>query len=159
MSLLRSFQQVDKNRIDKYLAQIAEEAVDITEVLTQSDEEIIASSRQIKSCKYSVIVISEAMASILQHILAKRFKTAIDGYTEAFMKSRQFGVISEDLANRLQPFIRFRNMLVHQYWRVDDSKFIADLRSGLDDFKAFIREIRKLTNESAATSNSGEGEA
>lgn len=137
---------MDKERIDKYLAQIAEEAADIAEVLKQPDEEILRSSRQIKSCKYSVIVISEAMANTLQHILAKRYKTAIDGYTEAFMKARLLGVISEDLANRLQPYIRFRNMLVHQYWRVDDSKFIGDLRSGLDDFKAFIREIRQLTS-------------
>jgi uncharacterized protein YutE (UPF0331/DUF86 family) len=134
---------MDKDRIDKYLARIAEEAADLEEVLAQPDEVILESTRQIKSCKYCVIVISEAMASTLQHILAKQYKIAIDGYCEAFMKARQFRVISEDMINRLQPFIRFRNMLVHQYWHVDDGKFLENLRSGLSNFKAFIREVRQ----------------
>lgn len=63
---------MDKARIDRYLAQISGETADLAEVLKRPDGEILSSLRDIKSCKYSVIVISEAMANTLQHILAKR---------------------------------------------------------------------------------------
>jgi uncharacterized protein YutE (UPF0331/DUF86 family) len=56
-------------------------------------------------------------------------------------------VISTKLLTRLQPFFRFRNMLVHQYWRVDNKVFESDLRNGLNDFRMFVNEIRKIIKE------------
>jgi uncharacterized protein YutE (UPF0331/DUF86 family) len=39
-------------------------------------------------------------------------------------------------------------MLVHQYWRVRDQKFLANLREGLVDFHEFVRDIRAIIFES-----------
>jgi uncharacterized protein YutE (UPF0331/DUF86 family) len=135
---------MDKERLDTYLLAIALETAAIVDVLKNSDEYLLASPHLIKSCKYSLIVISEAIANTLQHILAKKFHTAVSGYAEVFIKAKNFKLLSNEMIERLQPLIRFRNMLVHQYWRIDDIVFLNNLRAGISDFKGFIHDIRKI---------------
>jgi uncharacterized protein YutE (UPF0331/DUF86 family) len=38
-------------------------------------------------------------------------------------------------------------MLVHQYWRVDNNVFETNLRNGLNDFRLFVAEIKKIIKE------------
>ena len=64
-----------------------------------------------------------------------------------FSKSKDNKVISTKLLTRLQPFFRFRNMLVHQYWRVDNKVFESNLQDGLNDFRIFVNQIRKIIEE------------
>jgi uncharacterized protein YutE (UPF0331/DUF86 family) len=132
----------DRERIENYLHEIATEVSDLEKVLKAGDREILSDRILLKSLKYSVIVIAEAVAGALQHILAKSHNVSIEGYADALSKSGQFGVISDSLLARLRPFIGFRNMLVHQYWRVSDGVFVENLRKGLDDFRAFVEEIQ-----------------
>ena len=134
--------QIDKERIEKYLDDIASETIDLQQVLTRSDDEILRDQHVVKSLKYSTIVIAEAVAGTLQHILAKRCNVVVDGYTEVFRKSKEYQVLSDELLSRLQPFVIFRNMLTHQYWRVKDNIFLQNMRDGLQDFRDFIRDIK-----------------
>jgi len=62
------------------------------------------------------------------------------------MKSVQHKVVDEELLGRLRPFFAFRNMLVHQYWKVQDETFLKNLRAGLSDFREFARQIRRDLN-------------
>ena len=137
--------QNDKERIAKYLDQIASETTDLQQILSRSDEEILRDRHIVKALKYSTIVIAEAIAGTLQYILAKRHNVVVDGYMEVFKKSKEHQILSDELLDRLQPFIAFRNMLVRHYWRVDDSVFLQNLRDGREEFRAFIRGISKQT--------------
>jgi uncharacterized protein YutE (UPF0331/DUF86 family) len=142
--------KLDHDRLQKYLDEIAAETIDVESLLHQEPRkpiDIVGNPTVLKSLKYSTIVIAEAIASVLQHILAKKHNTVIDGYTSVFTKSKEHKVISTELMARLQPFIRFRNMLVHQYWRVDDNVFENNLRNGLNDFRLFVAEIKKNIRE------------
>jgi len=142
--------KLDKERLEKYLDQIASETIDLEKIISQKskkDDDILQDPHIIKSLKYSTIVIAEAIASALQHILAKKYNIVIDGYMAVFRESKEHKVISTELLTRLQPFFRFRNMLVHQYWRVDNKVFVENLRNGLNDFRIFVNETRKFINE------------
>jgi uncharacterized protein YutE (UPF0331/DUF86 family) len=85
----------------------------------------------------------------LQHVLAKKHTIVSDGYVGVFRESKEHKVISIELLTRLQPFFRFRNMRVHQYWRVDNKVFVENLRNGLTDFRIFVNETRKIINEAS----------
>jgi len=135
--------EVDKERIEKYLGKIAEEAIDIGNILKKPDDEILKDQHILKSLKYSTIVIAEAIASILQHLLAKRHNVVVSGYMDVFTKSMASSLLSEKLLERLQPFVIFRNMLVHQYWRVKDEVFLQNMRKGIKDFGEFIVKIKE----------------
>lgn len=135
---------MERQRIAQYLGQIESELADISDILSNSDNDILTSPHLLKSCKYSLIVIAEAIGGVLQHILAKRFKLPITDYSETLGRARERGVFSAELFERLQPFIAFRNMLVHQYWRVEERLFLANIRSGISVFRDFIREIHEF---------------
>ncbi len=143
--------KLDYERLGKYLDEIAAETIDIENTFDRKGKKSEDSVQQdpyiLKSLKYSTIVIAEAIASTLQHILAKKYNVVIDGYMAVFSKSKENKVISTKLLTRLQPFFRFRNMLVHQYWRVDNKVFENNLRDGLHDFRIFVNEIRKIIEE------------
>lgn len=136
--------QIDSERLTKYLDEITSETTDLETLLACQDKDILQDRHMLKSLKYSTIVIAEAIASTLQHILAKRHNVVVDGYMEVFTRSMEQRVLSDELISRLQPFLRFRNMLVHQYWRVNDRTFLTNLRDGLGDFHAFGRDIRTI---------------
>ena len=139
--------KLDDERLEKYLDEIAAETVDIEKIIDRKGKKkngLVQDPHILKSLKYSTIVIAEAIASTLQHILAKKYNVVIDGYMAVFSKSKDNKVISTKLLTRLQPFFRFRNMLVHQYWRVDNNVFENNLRDGLNDFRLFVNEIRKI---------------
>jgi uncharacterized protein YutE (UPF0331/DUF86 family) len=142
--------KLDDERLGKYLDEIAAETIDIEKIIGQQGKKkggLAQDPHILKSLKYSTIVIAEAIASTLQHILAKKYNVVIDGYMAVFSKSKYNKVISTKLLTRLQPFFRFRNMLVHQYWRVDNNVFESNLRDGLNDFRIFVNEIRKIIKE------------
>jgi uncharacterized protein YutE (UPF0331/DUF86 family) len=147
--------RIDIERIEKYIDEIAAETIDLENVLAHPDEVILQDPHILKSLKYSTIVIAEATASTLQHILAKRHNAVVDGYMDVFRKSKEHHVLSDDLISHLQPFLSFRNMLVHQYWRVKDQKFLANLREGLGDFHDFVRDIRAIIFESGVDQRGG----
>ena len=136
--------QIDIERIKIYLDQIITETAVIANIITVADEEILCSARDLRSIKYSLIIISEAIANTLHHFLAKKFQVAVSGYREVLTKSAERNLITQKLSNSLFPFVSFRNMLVHQYWEVDDKTMLTNLRDGLDDFKLFVKEIKNL---------------
>ena len=142
--------KLDHDRLQKYLDEIAAETIDVEGLFKlerQKKISLVGDKTMLKSLKYSTIVIAEAIASVLQHILAKKHNTVIDGYTSVFVKSREKQIISDNLMARLQPFIQFRNMLVHQYWRVDEHVFVQNLSAGLKDFHEFVTEINQLVDK------------
>ena len=151
--------KLDDERLGKYLDEIAAETIDIEKILNQKGKKndgSLIDPHILKSFKYSTIVVAEAIASTLQHILAKKYNVVIDGYTAVFSKSKDNNVISAKLLARLQPFVRFRNMLVHQYWRVDNDVFENNLRNGLKDFRLFVAEIKKIIKEDCEATKENE---
>lgn len=52
-------------------------------------------------------------------------------------------IISENLASRLDGIVGFRNILVHEYGKIDRKKVYQYLQERLEDFKIFKREILK----------------
>ena len=152
--------KLDYERLGKYLDEIAAETIDIEKIFDRKNkkgEDLVQQDPYIlKSLKYSTIVIAEAIASTLQHILAKKYNVVIDGYMAVFSRSKENRVISTKLLTRLQPFFRFRNMLVHQYWRVDNQVFESNLRDGLNDFRTFVNEIGKIIKEDCEATKENE---
>lgn len=138
---------IDLSKLEKYLTDISIETKKIYKNLKSENSVILNDHDRIGSLKYSVIVIAEAIAHTLHHILAKKFSISASGYKEVLIKSREYKLISQELSSSLQPFISFRNMLVHHYWKVDDALFLMNLRDGLEDFQSFVSTIKTLIQD------------
>jgi len=88
-----------------------------------------------------LIELAEGLSNVLQHILAKEKGVPVSGYLDTMVKGFEQGIISEDLFNKLKPFLEFRNTLVHRYWVVDDGRLIENILQGQNDFSLFVSEI------------------
>lgn len=134
--------KVDIHRITKYLNDIKEDTLKIEGILKERPEfELLRDEMARLALKYLVVEIAEAMANVLQHLLARRFGIAVKGYIDTVNKSAEKGIISRGTFNKIKPFFDFRNSLIHRYWLIEDRVFIKNLQDGYKDFFRFCEEI------------------
>jgi uncharacterized protein YutE (UPF0331/DUF86 family) len=93
---------------------------------------------------YRLLVAIEAALSLCYHIAAKRLKRVPEEYAECFSILSGAGVISTELSGRLQKTARFRNLLVHMYWKIDYGAVYDILLNSLDDLRRFSQTIAAL---------------
>ncbi len=136
---------IDKERIRKLLYEIKKEAEDLKDFIEEKNEsEILSDNKILKSIKYTLIQLAEAISLVLQHILAKKYGEPVKGYIDTIKRAYEKGIISEKLYNNLYPFFVFRNTLIHRYWTVDDKELLKNCKKGYKDFFVFIEEIERL---------------
>ncbi|NOY54261.1 MAG: DUF86 domain-containing protein [Deltaproteobacteria bacterium] len=134
--------KVDRTRIQRYLVEILANVREIEDLFGEyGEEEILRNRHLMKSLKYSLVELSEAISLVLQHILAKHFGVPVKGYIDSVRKAFENNLISEGLASSLKPFFDFRNSLVHRYWMIGDGKLLENCKGGYKDFQEFIEEI------------------
>lgn len=130
---------IDRTRVNKFLMEIRRDILEIEDFLRGDIEEI----KTIKAIKYNLVEIVEACANILQHILAKDRGIAAGGYLDVIERSKQEKIITLSTYKSLIPFFRFRNVLVHRYWEMEDRKLIKDVKNNYKIFYKLIKEIEK----------------
>lgn len=136
--------KVDQERIERYLLEIKSRHREIEELLLQSsDASLLESPWILKGLKYSLIEIAEAMANVLQHLLAKEMGEPVTGYIDTVIRASRRGILSEPLSQRLKPFFDFRNSLIHRYWVISDEKLLSLVRQNHKDFLHFIEAIEE----------------
>ena len=107
----------------------------------RSDAELLKDPWVLKGLKYSLVEIAEAMANILQHILAKDRGEPVTGYVETVIRAGETNILPNHLSKKLKPFFDFRNSLIHRYWFISDEKLLTLVRENHIDFLTFIEAI------------------
>jgi len=145
---------IDQKRLSRYLLTIRENLEDLESLLEQhSDYEFLEDRLLTKSLKYCLIEIAEALSDILQHLLARKKGIAADGYVDVALKAKQHNVVPADLIERLLFFFKFRNILVHRYWQVDDNEVLKNTRQGIKDFRILADIIENIIAQETAAGN------
>jgi len=93
---------------------------------------------------YRLLVAIEAALQICFHISARKLSRVPQEYAECFAILGEAGILPQDLSQNLQQMARFRNMLVHMYWKIDYSWLYKILQEHLDDLRAFVRAVGEL---------------
>jgi uncharacterized protein YutE (UPF0331/DUF86 family) len=93
---------------------------------------------------YRLLVAIESVLSLCYHVSAKKLKKAPGEYTECFILLADDEIISRDLSEKLKKMARFRNMLVHMYWKVEYEVVFDILQDSLDDLRHFSNAITAL---------------
>ncbi len=93
---------------------------------------------------YRLLVGIEAALALCYHVAARRLRTAPEDYAACFAALGEAGIIPLDLTERLQRMARFRNLLVHVYWKIDYRQVYEVLRHDLGDLRAFAAAVASL---------------
>jgi len=68
---------------------------------------------------------------------------------DLFGKLADAGIVTQEMKDTLREMKGFRNILVHDYARIDDQLVYAAVRTRMSDFGAFANEIRTYLRSSA----------
>ena len=86
---------------------------------------------------------AELIFDIGNHILSAQYGVSPDEYRNVVLHLAQQGVVGTDLQDRLEGLAGFRNLLVHDYVRLNPQKVLEVLERAPGDLSLFYREIRK----------------
>jgi uncharacterized protein YutE (UPF0331/DUF86 family) len=104
------------------------------------ESEFVSNNEKTRAARYSLIVAVEAAAAICNHVAARQGRTP-DSYPACFELLAALGILDDALGRRLAGMARLRNILVHGYARVDDTRLHQILRTDLGDLEAYLAAI------------------
>jgi uncharacterized protein YutE (UPF0331/DUF86 family) len=135
--------EVDKERIVSLIGEIQKSLSILKEYGQKEKELLIADLRSLGSAKYYLMVAVEACIDMSNHIIAKEHIGIPESYSDCFKMLGNRGIISKELSKKLINMAKFRNLLVHLYWKVNDEKIYEILQYELVDFDEFIEQIAR----------------
>lgn len=122
-----------------------EESLERLEKIKGKSKEEFLKDQDLKDIAcYRLLVAMEAALSLCYHVSAKHLKKVPEEYAECFAILAGAGIIPADLSEKLQKMARFRNLLVHMYWKVDYNTLYEMIQNNLNALRQFSKAIVAL---------------
>jgi uncharacterized protein YutE (UPF0331/DUF86 family) len=113
----------------------------LREYKEKDESEILDSYKDLQAIKYSLFEIIEACIDIASHIISTKGFERAENYAEMFEILDKNNIIRTTLSKKLSNMARFRNILVHGYAKIDNSKVLLFVKEELKDIENYIQEI------------------
>jgi uncharacterized protein YutE (UPF0331/DUF86 family) len=113
----------------------------------KSLEDIEASLSLRWTVERGLIALANLVFDIADHILSGHFGIYSDTYEETLRQLQHKGVISKDLYQKIKGLGGFRNILVHDYLKIDLTEVQRNLTKAFEVFPAFSAEIQQWLKE------------
>lgn len=92
-------------------------------------------------------VLIELCIDIANHLISDKGMRLPTGYADTFKVLTENKVITKDLFKIMERISKFRNVIVHQYEKIDPAIVISILHGNLTDFKKYKNAIVKYIKE------------
>jgi uncharacterized protein YutE (UPF0331/DUF86 family) len=132
---------INLEKLTKRISEIKENGEKINKYASIPDSEFWKDERNLLAIKHLLLQSIEACGSICNHVLAKKFFESPSSFPECFESLHNSKVINKELSVKLRKMARFRNILVHRYWEIEDKKILEYARNNLEDFNQFLKSI------------------
>ena len=109
-----------------------------------SEQDFVANAEKLDSAKYNLIVAIEGAMDICNSIVARAGGRAPKDHADCFEVLRELDLLEAEFVGRLKRMARFRNLLVHLYWKVDDKKIYQILKQDIQDIKDYLKAIAQV---------------
>ncbi len=120
---------------------------ELEEYLPEDEEDYLKSGMRKRACERAFQVACENLLDICDLIISDEgFGIPVDS-KDTVRRLAEHAVIPKSLANRLEELIGFRNLLVHPYGRVDDSRAYNYLHEESRDFYEFLEAIERYITQ------------
>ena len=134
----------DADRIRQQAGEIQNALRKLTSASEAGESAFLESPATIDAAKYNLIVAIEGAIDICHHIAARSGGRAPRDYGDCFVVLGEIGVVPPELVERLKRMAKFRNLLVHFYWKTDDTKVFRVIREDLGDIRIFLELVARL---------------
>lgn len=106
-----------------------------------SDKEFFADSGKLHIAERLVQLIVDGMIDINQHFIRELKLKISDDLQGTFMIMGENNILPGEFAEKIAPVVGVRNILVHQYEKLDKKMFLRNLRKHFSDFKKYQQYI------------------
>jgi uncharacterized protein YutE (UPF0331/DUF86 family) len=89
-------------------------------------------------------ILVELCIDMANHIISDEKMRLPEAYADTFKVLMENGVIDKGLWSRMERMAKFRNVVVHQYEKIDPAIVVSILRKNLNDFEKYKRAITKF---------------
>jgi uncharacterized protein YutE (UPF0331/DUF86 family) len=82
-----------------------------------------------------------ACVDIGARVISSRRLSPASNYTEIFARLMEHGVVGPELTEAMKDFVRFRNILSHEYFQISPDKVHEKLATRLKDFVDYAKAL------------------
>ena len=142
---------VDKAVILRKLAELEEYLGQIREFTNITVEQYTTDWKIQRIIERTLQIMVETCIDIAGHIISDRGYRIPKSYADTFRVLYEEKVLAKELFDTMEKIAKFRNIVIHNYDKVDASIVITILRKHLDDFLTYEDAIIKTLKESDDT--------
>jgi uncharacterized protein YutE (UPF0331/DUF86 family) len=133
-----------ENMLEERLKNLDFNIAELRKMASVYDEALYKSDTQKQwALRYGLFESIQIVIDIACHITSEHNLGNAKTYRECIDALHSSHVVDNELANKLKSMIGFRNILIHEYVRIDQSK-LPEFFNHLDDFQAFSKAIEKF---------------
>lgn len=132
---------VNRQLVDSKLAQLAGYISDLIESQDMGQQEYMADKKTQRYVERTLHLAIESCLDIGNHLIADQNWREPLNNKDVFTVLEENGVVSSALLPNLSKMAQFRNILVHDYARIEPDIIYSILKNNVADFQKFIKEI------------------
>ncbi len=132
---------VDKPLIGRKLADMDDHLGKMKELSSISTAAYRRDWKTQRAVERTLQILVEVCIDIANHIIADQGMRLPTGYADAFQVLMENRIISPRLFKTMEKMARFRNVVVHQYDKIDPRIVVSILHKNLDDFDRYKKAI------------------
>lgn len=139
---------IDKNLIKKKIAAIQADLAELAKFKAYSVEQIAGNYRHHKVIERIIEVVVNEAIDINQHIIVNSgFKELPFDFRESFLLLLKLKVYPKSFAPKIANSVGLRNILVHQYRKLDEKIFYASIKDCLRQYPKYCSYILKFLDK------------
>ena len=116
------------------------ECIDVLENFKSvPQKEFLKNKEKSGAAMHYLVIGIEVIVDIGQHILSEVFQTRGASYEEVISKLGEVKAVPEEFAKENEGMARFRNLLIHDYIKIDQNKVYQNLQKAPDIFRKFAK--------------------
>ncbi len=132
---------IDETLLLRKLAQLEEYVSQIEEYRSVTIEAYSSDWKRQRIIERTLQMMIETCVDVAGHIIADRKFRIPDSYADSFRVLSENKIIPDGLCKVMEQISKFRNVIVHNYDRVDAEIVVGILRNRIDDFDKFKNAV------------------
>lgn len=129
---------VDRERVDRLLARISDDLDGLHAF--DGREDLLDDATALAAVKYYFVTAIEGCGRVAQHIVVAEGWRMAETNADAVRRLGSHDVVPGSVAEAVARAIGFRNVLVHEYVDVDDSRVVDNL-ARIADLRRFVAAV------------------
>ncbi len=132
---------IDKNLILRKISELEEYILNLREVEDITIEKLLEDWKIQRAIERVLQISIEICVDIANHIISSMGWRVPISYSDTFKVLKENKVISDELFIVMERMVKFRNIIVHNYDRIDQTIIIGILKNNINDFIRFKDSI------------------